>query len=73
MMRSEVIALLPFRNPFQAIDKEIKVHIEKETALALESTEPDLSELGSDVYKTDVPLIMRSPNKFKSIVNLPNM
>lgn len=58
---------------FKALDKEIKQHVEKETAVALESTEPDLVELGSDVYKTDVPIIMRSANIFKNIVNLPNM
>lgn len=66
-------AELVTRDEIKALDKEIKEHVEKETALALESTEPDLAELGNDVYKTDVPIIMRSANSFKNIVNLPNM
>merc|ERR1712212_257720 len=44
------------------IDLGAKEHVELETALALESTEPELEELANDIYVTDVPLTVRSTN-----------
>jgi len=44
------------------IDLSAKEHVELETALALESTEPELEELANDIYVTDVPLTVRSCN-----------
>merc|ERR1712168_1663147 len=42
------------------IDLSAKEHVELETALALESQEPELEELANDIYITDVPLAVRS-------------
>lgn len=69
MLQAELATM----DEIKTIDKEIKQHIEEETAAALSSTEPDLSQLGADVYKTDVPIVIRSTSNFKSVVNLPNM
>ena len=38
---------------FKKIDRDIKDFIESETAIALASPEPPMSELGSDVIVTD--------------------
>ncbi|XP_039274411.1 pyruvate dehydrogenase E1 component subunit alpha, mitochondrial-like [Styela clava] len=69
MIKAELVTM----DEIKTIDKEIKQHVEEETALALASTEPDMDQLGSDVYKTDVPIPMRSTNNFEKVLNLPNM
>merc|ERR1711881_451950 len=54
------------------IDLSAKEHVELETALALESTEPELEELANDIYITDVPLAVRSTNNYHMLGRKPN-
>lgn len=55
------------------IDLSAKEHVELETALALESQEPELEELANDIYITDVPLAVRSCNAYDLLGHKPNV
>jgi len=56
----------------QAIDAQVKQHIEEETAKALASTPPDYGELANDIYITDKPLTIRSCNAFNRLSHATN-
>jgi len=58
---------------FKAIDVEVKKYIDSETAIALSSPEPPMSELGSDVLLADVPFEQRGTNLSKTILHPRNV
>ena len=58
---------------FKEIDNEVKKYIDSETAIALSSPEPPMSELGTDVLLADVPFEQRGTNLSKKILHPRNV